>query len=127
MIQRHGINLLVLAKEMRIAGPDHKQLAKLRYTNPVRMREMIKEAGPLKVDFEFGKKIFERLSAQGIFLPTIFLTTNDLDQPFMHFSNDGKLQYAEICKCQRYVFDHIRSALARGLGLPEDLGREADF
>lgn len=60
------IDLIVLAREMTLKGPSSSR--------------GWRKGDDIEVDFKFGHKIVERLQKQGIDLPIILLTTDDLER-----------------------------------------------
>lgn len=126
-ILRNKIDLLILAREMRIAGSDPREMAKMARSNPSSKPEILEKMRQIEVDFDFGTNLFEKLTAHNILLPIIYLTTADIDTPKWHFGKDEKLWYGVIPKCCREFFDDMRFAIARSLCIPDQNDQEDDF
>ncbi len=74
-----------------------------------------------EIDFEFGVNLFTRLRLNGIQLPIIFMTTQDLVEPEWHVDKQGKVFHATIPKFYAGFEESLRFAIS------ECLKQDADY
>ena len=112
VIQRNQIAVLVLAKEMRIKGPSLTELLK---EQKLGLTDAYLKLRDTEIDFEFGINLLTRLRLNGIKLPIIFMTTQDLKEPEWHVNKQGKIYHASIPKFYGGFEESMRFAISECL------------
>lgn len=117
VIQRNQITVLVLAKEMRIRGPSLMELLK---EQKLGLTDAYLKLRDTEIDFEFGINLLTRLRLNGIKLPIIFMTTQDLKEPERHVNKKGKIYHATIPKFYAGFEESLRLAISECLNPAAD-------
>lgn len=100
-ISRHGISLLILAKEMRRKGPSLADLSgQAEITTPAGFLDQLAQLKNTAIDFEFGLNLYGRLRERGVLLPVILTTTDDLNEDDLRYyeSGEGRLRAVVVEK-----------------------------
>ena len=96
VIKRHQVDIIVLAKEMRISG---EALYEMIRDNPdASMNEHLAKLHHTKVDFEWGLWLTKTIREAGVKLPIICLTTDELPGPQMQYETDDVFFDAVVSK-----------------------------
>jgi CheY-like chemotaxis protein len=105
VIRRNEVDLLILAGEMRVAGPS------LEGHFEGRLHERMLALKNTVIDREFGVKVESKLREDGVKIPIIYLSTEDMDGPVLFRDEHGKLKSAIFPKPEGMFKESFKQAV----------------
>lgn len=112
VVKRHHIDLLIIAREMRIAGPSLFESELAQPDAP--MEEHLLKLFDTKIDFEWGLKVIDKISAAKLAIPYIFLTTEDEIKETQWKKNmEGKIVSAIVPKFSMNFYNDLHQAVIK--------------